>query len=633
MMKKPSIQQLALNARDALIRFPLVLLSAFIGSMVGIYLVEVNEVTQDVFPFINVMLCAVLGIPLYFSVQIWLEKSQTAGMYDILLPVLATVILVFIYFSLPGQDTSQNTFQPYIRYAIYNACLHLVVSFSPFVMDKDIDGFWHYNITLLIRVLAAFLYAMVLFLGIMLALLALHLLFDLEFDNKIYPQLFILMIGFFNTLFFLSGVPKELHPQEGIDAPKELKVFAQYILLPLLAVYLLILYGYGAKIVMIWDWPRGIVSYLIICVAVLGVTTFLLLYPYTRWEGNKWIKKATFAFCCLMIPLLVLLFIALSMRVGDYGFTVNRYLLFVLGIWMAMVCLYFILGKGNIKFIPISLAALFFLSSFGPWGVFTVSENSQIDRLRSILSQVNLLANDEIQGEIIWDKDQLPSLDSPGKYENMDLLTDSLYNEVLSILYYLEDFHGFKNIRPWFSQDMNQILAVINQDKLKWQRMQEVPFYMQTMGLDPYRGPNVVSPGFFSFQADLRDAATDVRDYEFLIQFSINESETKEYAINGISYLLQFDERESSVSLASDYHQITIPLAPLMERLINDYQGQQDRGFHTVSPSQLIYEGEGIGGFKLLIHHVNYERTGSDGELKFMSGLLLLRKAPQAPSL
>src|SRR5690554_4657308 len=126
-MKKPSIQKLALNARDSLIRFPLVMLSAFIGTIVGIYLVEVNEVTQDVFPFINIMLCAALGIPLYFSVQVWLEKSQMGRRYSILLPALATVVLVLIYFSLPGQDITQNTFQPYIRYAIYNACLHLLV--------------------------------------------------------------------------------------------------------------------------------------------------------------------------------------------------------------------------------------------------------------------------------------------------------------------------------------------------------------------------------------------------------------------------------------------------------------------------------------------------------------------------
>src|SRR5690554_6243704 len=249
MMKKPSIHQVAQYAKDALIRFPLVVLSALIGSLAGIYLVQVNEVSQNVFPIINLMLSAALGIPLFFFIRMLSQKEELSRRLSAGLDVLAFLMLIGIYFSLPDQDNTQNTFQPYIRYAIYNACLHLVVSFLPFVLDKDINSFWNYNITLLISLLKAILYSMVLYIGMVLALLAIHLLFDLNFDDKIYPQLFILMIGLVNTWFFLSGIPKKLDQPEWGYPPKELKAFAQYILLPLLAVYLLILYGYGTKIV------------------------------------------------------------------------------------------------------------------------------------------------------------------------------------------------------------------------------------------------------------------------------------------------------------------------------------------------------------------------------------------------
>lgn len=629
-MKKLSIHKLALTARESLIRFPLVILSAFIGTLAGVYLVEVSEVTQDVFPFINVMLCGALGIPLYFSVQVLVEKKALGRRYVIILPFVATLVLVLIYLSLPNEDSTHNTFQPYVRYVIYNVCLHLLVSFLPFVSIKPVDSFWNYNISLLLRILTSIVYSMVLYVGVVLALLALHLLFDLDFDGKIYLQLFILMIGLFNTWFFLSGIPRRLNQLEGTPPPKELKAFAQYVLLPLLAVYLLILYGYGAKIVLIWDWPRGIVSYLIICVAVLGIATFLLLYPYRRLEGNNWIKKSTLAFYGLLIPLLLLLFIAVNMRLEDYGFTVNRYLIFVLGIWLVMSCLYFLFGKGNIKFIPISLSALFFLVSFGPWGVFKVSENSQVERLRRILSEADLLVEDKIKGEVIWDEGNLPSIESPGKSENRALLTDSLYWEVSSILHYLEDYHGFKSIQPWFSQDMEQILAEINKDKLKWQRMREVQLYMRAMGLND-GGPGSSSPGFFSIQADLRQATTDVKGYNHLIQFSINESEAKEFVINGTIYQLQLDKSGSGLVLSSDQEVVSIPLEALLEKLLDDSQ-EQDQGFHTVPQSKLLYEGQEMGGFRLLMHYINYERTGAEkGDLKLLSGFLLLRGDPKAP--
>src|SRR5690606_8638791 len=135
--------------------------------------------------------------------------------------------------------------------------------------------------------------------------------------------------------------------------------------LPLLLVYLLILYGYGAKIVLSRDWPRGVVSHMVIWVAVLGVSTFLLLYPYGKRKENQWIKRSARVFYYLLIPLLILLFMAVGIRLGDYGFTVNRYLIFLLGIWMTVICLYFIVRKGKILFIPISLCLVFLLASFG----------------------------------------------------------------------------------------------------------------------------------------------------------------------------------------------------------------------------------------------------------------------------
>src|SRR5690606_16603777 len=219
-----------------------------------------------------------------------LERAHRLQRWAVLMHLLAFLVLGGIYWSLPGQDTTQNTFQPYFRYAIYNVCLHLFVAFSPFLTERNDTGFWAYNMTLLIRILAALLYALILFLGIVMALFAVHLLFDLDIDSKIYPQLFILIMGLFNTWIFLAGIPFEGTTVEEEAPPKELKVFAQYVLLPLLAVYLLILYGYGTKIVLNWDWPRGVVSYLIICVAVLGISAFLLLYPYGQLKGNQWIK-------------------------------------------------------------------------------------------------------------------------------------------------------------------------------------------------------------------------------------------------------------------------------------------------------------------------------------------------------
>jgi hypothetical protein len=626
-MKKPSIHRLAKSAKDAFIRFPLVVLCALTGSLAGMYWVQVSEVSPDVLPMVNLMLTAALGIPLFFSIRMLLEGEDRFKSWSVAFYIAAVLLLIGIYYSLPDQDATRNTFQPYIRYTIYNVCLHLFVSFSPFLFTRREGPFWSYNITLLIRILAALLYSLVLFVGIVLALLALHLLFDVDIDSKIYPQLFILIMGLFNTWIFLAGIPSKERLIKEDAPPKELKVFAQYVLLPLLAVYLLILYGYGAKIVSNWDWPRGVVSYLIICVAVLGISAFLFLYPYGQLKENQWIKKFNQAFYYLLVPLLALLFLAIVMRLADYGFTVNRYLIFLLGIWLLITCLYFILGKGKIVFIPISLCFVFLLASFGPWGAFEVSERSQINRLREILTQANMLNADKLQNEVFWNANRFPELESRENSANALPLSDSLYLEVSSIVHYLDDYHGFDAVASWFEQDMDQILSAVNQDKLKWQRMEETELYMKTMGLPYPPIPGDPSGRYYSFQVESPQLATPVGGFDYIVDFNINEFDQKLFTVGGSNYRLGFNKTAEGLLLEADGDSLHIPLEPFVNRLIENHGEDQFKGSYAMVQPEIINR-EGLDLLlKFEIRQINFQST-SEGKmrLQFISGFLLIKE-------
>src|SRR5690606_34734421 len=236
-------------------------------------------------------------------------------------------------------------------------------------------------------------------------------------------------------------------------------------------------------------------------------------------------------FYWLMLPLLVLLFIAIGMRIGDYGFTLNRYLVLVLGIWLAFTCVYFILPKGNIKFIPISLAVVIFLASFGPWGVFKTSENSQVKRLHALLSRENFFQGNKLSGEVIWNRQSLPALEPVVNGKHTKTLPDSLYAEVASIIHYLDEHHGFQSMEHWFSQDLTSILQSVNQDKLRMQKMQESQIYMETLGLDYGRASRYPSEGFYSFQADLKHHSTPVHGYDFLVDFNLHEMDQRSFVI------------------------------------------------------------------------------------------------------
>ena len=626
-MKLPSWNYLIDDALRSFLRFPMVILSAFAGTFVGIYLVDVRDVAENLFPLINFTLSAALGIPLFFILHILAETGRYSKLYKPIpwFSLLAFGVLIACYFSFPDQDYTHNTTVPYVRYLMYSACFHLLVCSIPLFLGLGVNSFWNYNIMLFFRIIRALLYSIVIFSGIAMALLALHLLFDVYIDDKVYLQVFILSIGVFNTWFFISGIAKNIPQMENDDEyPKSLKVFAQYILLPLLLLYLLILYGYGTRIIIQWDWPRGIVSYLILCISFLGVLTFLLLYPYGYSDAGRWIRKTSKSFYFLLIPLLILLFLAVGIRISDYGFTVNRYLVLMQGIWLSMVCLYMVPSRGNIKFIPVSLAIMLLIASAGPWGVFSISERSQINRLETILSEANMLRGGKIKGEVIWEDDALPELESPFKGQNNGLLTDSLRREVSSIIHYLNDHHGFKLMKPWFSQDMDQVLLFVNRDKLKWQRFREARLYLETLGLD-YHFSRTSPENFFIFHSDPEKSPTSVTGFDYLVEFSMNISNSKEFSISGESFLLRINEAQDGLTLVTTADTIEITLDSLIGRLIDEQMRERDKNNYlpasVIKPKLEI--DDLVVGFEF--HQINIDRIEEGKhQIQHVAGYMLI---------
>jgi predicted Na+-dependent transporter len=69
----------------------------------------------------------------------------------------------------------------------------------------------------------------------------------------------LLFIGvIFNTWFFLAGIPLDLEEiDKEVKYEKVIKLFAQFVLIPVTSIYLLILYAYEIKILFDWELPNG----------------------------------------------------------------------------------------------------------------------------------------------------------------------------------------------------------------------------------------------------------------------------------------------------------------------------------------------------------------------------------------
>lgn len=633
-MKLPSINYLFAQARTAATRYPLTLISALIGVTIGIYLVEYESVTPNIFPLINVMLCSAIGIPLFFCIEVFTDKNNYNKRFRLFFNLGGIILLGLLFLTLPTSEQTFNTSVPYVRYAIYNLAIHLLVSFAPFIKSKEINGFWQYNKLLFIRLLTSAVYSGFLFVGIVLALASLNILFDVKVNEKLYAEIWIFIVGFFNTWFFVAGMPKNFNELDQVEEyPKGLKIFTQYILLPLLGLYLIILYSYGIKIISLWDWPKGIVSYLITCVAVLGIFNFLLMHPYAKQEGNGWIKWTTKAYYFILVPLVVMLFIAISMRLNDYGITINRYIIYLLGIWLSLVCIYFIIGKTNIKFIPVSLFTAIVLMSFGPWSMFSVSEKSQSNRLKHILEENNFLKDGKLVNEqtITIDTNYNKEIFTP---QNQELLNDSLKNEIKSILDYLDDHHGFNSIEEWYTQDFDNQIEVHNLKKERWQRINEAEVYMRALGLD-YRHYYTTDNNYISYSTNSQDQLINIKgyDYETRIngyyynrnEFNKDENLVTPFSVDSNRYELKANLKNENLITVYKNNEIfsTIDLTKLRERLVKKY-GMEQR-YDLPQEDLTIVDSTTPFNYKLVLENISFNNEKNKLELNTYNGVIYFK--------
>ncbi len=575
-MKFPSLSHLQDEAFDSAKRFPLSLLSAILGTLLAIYLTEVERFEENIH-LLNLVLTFALGIALFLCIDLFAEKHNLSPLKRRLGWLGGLLVLGLIYLSFPTENAPSNTRVPYIRYTVYFLALHLMVAFLPFLgKSETAANFWNFNKNHFIRLVIALFFTNVISTGISLALAAVNELFTANIQPQTFAQMFILSLGIFNTWYFLADVPKNFEEEIKANAyPKGLKIFTQFILIPLLLIYLTILYFYGGKIILLWDWPEGIVSYMIIAISVLGIFTNLLLFPIQDQKESSWIKTFYKAFYFLLLPLVVLLFIAIGIRIGDYGLTVNRYVITLMGIWLSFISIYFILGFKNIKTIPISLCIAMILSSFGPWGMFSMSGRNQLARLESLLTKTEILQENKIQNEVKWTVNEkgkiLPSLQKPSKsipQENLD--------EINSIIQYLDSYHGMSSVLPWFEQDLKAILNEAEEKSARYEGPVYSKLIVESMGLEYVQsgmiGTQNPESRFYSFIAK-DNSVLSLEGFDVMIRFQLNgKTEAIPLTLPGSNSQLEIERIDDlilTLKKGTQLHQIQ--LEPLVNQLIETY--------------------------------------------------------------
>jgi len=571
-MQLPSLNGLVNKGTDTFLRFPFTILLGAIFSFTTIFLIqyEADIDKASTFWYFNLIHVSFLGISLTFAASIFAEQMKFDALKKNLVLLACIVFLAIYYFFLPKEITAIYM----IRAILLAVTFHCLVAIAPFIMSRGkINGFWNFNKTLFLRILLSVLYSGVLYLGIALAILAFDQLFNMNVNAKVYPQLWFLLAGIFNTWFFLSGIPSNFEElEQDTDYPFGLKVFTQYVLLPLVTIYLGILYLYIMKIIVNWELPKGWVSYLVLGFSIAGILSLLLVYPLQNSQKETWIKIYARWFYIALFPLIILLFVAIWTRISDYGITENRYFILLVALWLAGISIYLLVTKlVNIKMIPITLSLIALLSSFGPWGAFYVSQKSQLNRLEKFLNENNMIKN----GKVIAAKNNV---------------TDSVKGEISSIVNYLIDVHGNNSLQPLFSQNLDSISK-------KNESRYISPSVMNLLGIT-YNGYSYVAgsiTNYYFSKDNSNHSAIDVSEYQYYvscyIRYEMNDSipNYTYYTIGKDSLALNYNSKTYKLTLKLKSDSVVFDIKTKLNELDSIYK---DNTEYSVSPKHLIMESQ-----------------------------------------
>lgn len=301
--------------------------------------------------------------------------------------------------------------------------------------------FWNFSIRTLLGLIAAMFIGGVLTLGLFALLESLKLLFDMVIRDTNYGDIAAVCMSFLAPTLFMNLIPQgeNKHLTETPEFSGFAKGVVQYLFLPLLALYMITLYAYGAMILLHWSLPVGGVSYLVTGSMVLMVLLIYITYPVQHQEGNKLFKHVARWLPVVMLPLLALMTVAIGRRLADYGITVSRLYLLVFNLWCYAVCLWLIFTRNKrIWIIPASFALILFLISVGPQSIANVTRRQLLKEARCAFADSGIKA--------------FPL--TGNQYEQWLEKTDTKVAKAIdSKLYYLNRDFGYQSVRDLVAKD------------------------------------------------------------------------------------------------------------------------------------------------------------------------------------
>lgn len=271
-------------------------------------------------------------------------------------------------------------------------------------------GFWFANVRLAVALALGIAAAGILTIGGAIILSAVATLLSVKTD-RVSEILLIALWDFALPAFCLATACfEEEDSPEGTALVRILSVATDVLLVPLMLIFAAVIYVYAARIVALWELPKGQIGWIVPAYLVLGYGVFLLAQGPEPYLARLRALFGRFFIPGTLVPL-VLLALAVAVRIEAYGITQDRYLLALMVVGGALLAGAALVRRPfEIRLVPLMGGVLALLGALGPPPVPVGTP--RMDETVTTVKPLETESFDFIQGDIL----RLPTVTVIGSF-------------------------------------------------------------------------------------------------------------------------------------------------------------------------------------------------------------------------
>ena len=302
---------------------------------------------------------------------------------------LAISIALVLYFSKNSNDIGRTYVGTTYLFIYTTAFLSIFV--APFFKQKDENGFWVFLMRNAKAAVVAIAISVVLLIAIDGLLFGFFNLFDIKVSARPFVYSAIISSCTIFPILFFSGIPSIDDCLQETPALNKFQTSTnKFIFLPVVSLYILLLYAYIAKIIIQWEMPKGMVSYLVSASMLLMLLRVTLMLPERINPKPSFESKLLKILPAACIPLVILMSVGIIRRISDYGISEDRYYIAAVNIFYYIIIAILLIDKIKCKsrVIAIVFCSMFFILTNGPLSALNVTHRIWMGSIKDALTEL-----------------------------------------------------------------------------------------------------------------------------------------------------------------------------------------------------------------------------------------------------